>query len=94
MCNEGLYQRDLKAQGEISYAANHFRAILDLLYDSLRREVYPARLKGASEDYLDTDEEKDILLEKAKMMYPYLSYSQKEMLQRWISIENKPGYRA
>jgi len=44
MCNESLEIRGLKAVGKISYAANHFRAILDLLYKELEKGYYPGYL--------------------------------------------------
>jgi hypothetical protein len=94
MCNEALVRRGLKAQDEISYAANHFRAILDLLYRKLEKSFYPSYLKGATEDYLDTEDEKSLLLKKAAMMLPYLSSSESGMLQKWIEDERKPGYKA
>jgi len=94
MCNEALKCRGLKAQSETSYAANHFRAILDRLYRVLIYGRYPGYIQGNSEEFLDTEEEKRILLEKAEMMFPYLTPSQSETLKKWIDIESKPGYRA
>lgn len=93
-CNEALEKRGLKAEGDEAYAANHFRAILDLLYERIKNEgKYPSYLYGASEDYLDTEEEKKILLEKTAMMLPYLSEEEQIMLLQWINKERAPGYR-
>lgn len=94
VCDKALARRGLKADGKTSYAANHFRAILDLVHSSLQDNIYPSRLSGASEDYLDTDDEKNILLEKATAMLPHLSSNASEMLQKWIEEERKPGYRS
>ena len=93
-CNKTLENVGLKAQGEISYAANHYRAILDLLYEEIKNGNYPSYLQRITEDYLDTEEEKNILLEKVNIMLPYLSLNEREMLHKWIEEERKPGYRS
>jgi len=94
MCNKALERRGLRAQGEISYSANHFRAILDRLYRVLKNGRYPDFIQGNSEEFLDTEEEKHILLEKAKMMLLHLSLNESEMLLNWIKKERIPGYKA
>jgi hypothetical protein len=93
-CTETLKKRGLKANGNVSYAANHFRAILDLLYERIKEGKYPSYLQGMSEDFLDTESEKEILLEKAEMMLPFLSLEEQEILLKWIGKERIPGYRA
>lgn len=93
-CDEALNKRGLKAEGEISYSANHFRAILDLLYWRLKNGKDAGYMYGAAEDYLDTEEEKKFLLEKAAMMLPYLFADEQTMLLKWINKEHEPGYRS
>jgi hypothetical protein len=51
-------------------------------------------MERASEDYLDTEEEKKILLEKASIMLPFLSSEKQELLIKWINKERIPGYKA
>ena len=92
-CSEGLNRRDLKADGT-PYAANHFRAILDLLYLSLRDNHFPFHMQEATEEYLDTQEQKELLISKAREMLPFLTDQQKELLLRWLEIEARPGYKA
>ncbi len=92
ICDNALQERGLQAEGKISYAANHFRAILDLLYARLKENKYPFELQRVSEDFLDTNEEKNTLLEKAKEMRPYLSTEQQSLLTDWIEREMKPGW--
>jgi hypothetical protein len=92
-CEEALQKRGLRSGGR-AYAANHFRAILDMLYEKLRRGGYPRYLQGATKDFLDTDEEKSILLREAEKMSPFLSMRQEKELQEWIRKESQPGDRA
>ncbi len=76
------------------YAANHFRAILDMLYWSLIKYHRVIALDGATEDWLDSQEQKEFLLEKAAKMLPFLDKGQQANLQRWINQERPPGYRS
>jgi hypothetical protein len=94
-CSEGLMKRGLTFAGNgTPYAANHFRAILDLLYDWLIEDLYPFSMQCASEDYLDTEEEKSLLLEKAELMFPHLSAERQNFIHKWLENERLPGYRA
>jgi hypothetical protein len=49
-CGKALKKLGLKSSGH-AYAANHFRAILDMLYEKLRRGGYPRYLQGATKDF-------------------------------------------
>jgi hypothetical protein len=93
MCNETLKKAGLMAQGEISYAANHFRAILDRLYRVLRDGRYPSYMQGDSENFLDTREEKEFLLEKSITMLPHLNLKEGELLQRWVEKERLAEFK-
>jgi hypothetical protein len=94
LCNEALKNRGLKADGKTYYAANHFRAVLDLLYERIEKGKYPYYLTGASEDYFDTEEEKKILLEKSCAILPYLPLNKQNILLEWINKERLPGYKS
>jgi hypothetical protein len=97
LCNETLESRGLKinrTNGITYYAANHYRAILDVLYESVSRAKYPYHLDRASEDYLDTDAEKQILLEKASIMLPFFPSEKRKLLQKWLDNERLPGYKS
>jgi hypothetical protein len=94
-CTNALRTRGLVHEGGgTPYAANHFRAILDLLYEGLIHDKYPRHVQFASEDFLDTSEEKDFLLEKATSMMPFLTENRQALLQQWLEKEKLPGYRA
>ena len=93
-CGEILRKKGFNVEKGEPHAANHFRAILDLLYERIKEGKYPSYLYGSSEDYLDTEEEKCFLLEKAATMLPYLSIEEQEMLIRWIEKERVPGYKS
>lgn len=69
------------------WVANHFRAILDLIYRSLQRfdDVYG--LEAATTDWLDTPEQQTYLLEQAALMLPHLSEAHQGKLVAWIEQE-------
>jgi hypothetical protein len=92
-CEESLKKRGLFSEGR-PHAANHFRAILDLLYQSVNEGDYPRHLQGSSEDYLDTNEEKTLLFDKTMIMLPHLGIKQQSTLLAWLEVEKKSGYRA
>jgi hypothetical protein len=97
VCNEALKSRGLsinETTGVTYYAANHYRAILDMLYGSINRAKYPYHLDRASEDYLDTGTEKLILLEKASIMLSFFPSEKRKLLKKWLDNERLPGYKA
>mgnify|MGYP000885257159 CR=1 FL=1 len=92
-CDEVLARRGLKFKGP-AFAANHFRAILDILYQILQEGRAPTYLYCASEDFLDSKEEKEHLLQQASLMLPYLDNKQQTYLLQWVAHEQKDGYRS
>lgn len=86
-----LLKKDLKIKERITevYIANHFRAILDLLYRDLRRFDRADTLFFASTDWLDTEEQKELLLSKAELLRYEFQLKPKllEGLQTWIDHE-------
>jgi hypothetical protein len=46
------------------YAANHYRAILDLLYNCIKKGKYPYHID--IDEWLDTEEQQNILLSTAQ----------------------------
>jgi len=93
-CSAAMKKYGLIIPNRKAYAANHFRAILDMLYWSLIRYHKVIGLIGATEDWLDTNEQKDFLLKKAEKMLPFLCRKTEQIeLQNWIDRERLPGYR-
>ena len=92
-CDEALTRRGLKFEGP-AFAANHFRAILDIMYGILQDGRAPTYLYCVSEDFLDSNEEKRHLLQQATLMLPYLNNKQQTYLLQWIAHEQKDGYRS
>jgi hypothetical protein len=93
-CSSVLRKYGLSFNGEKAYAANHFRAILDMLYKSLKKHGEIVALKGATEDWFDSDEQKRLLLDKAEEMIPHLSEREQLELRNWIEIERLPEYKS
>lgn len=71
------------------YVANHSRAILDLLYRSLTRFQAVFNLTGATEDWLDTPEQRDYLLTQAERLTPTLAERGRAALGDWIKHERE-----
>lgn len=77
------------------FRSNHFRAILDLLYYDLMTFVLNSRLtfitQGATVDFLDTEEQQQIIFDKARLIKPHLPPERTDLLDRWIAIEKNYG---
>ena len=88
-CSAALIKRGINLPEGMTevWSANHFRAVLDMAYESLTLHGKVMRLIGAAEDYFDTEEQKRELLTKALDMMPYLTKGQGEELQKWINRE-------
>ena len=88
-CSAALIKRGITLPDGMTevWSANHFRAVLDMAYESLTLHGKVMRLIGAAEDYFDTEEQKRELLTKALDMMPYLTKAQGEELQKWIDRE-------
>ena len=88
-CSAALIKRGITLPDGMTevWAANHFRAVLDMAYESLVEHGVVMRLTCAAEDYFDTAEQKRELLTKALDMLPYLTEQQGAALQKWIKRE-------
>lgn len=64
------------------YTANHYRAVLDMLYRWISDNQYPAHLE--IDAWFDTPEQIAYLMEKTKALYPFLTSTQQTLLTRWI----------
>jgi len=86
-----LVQMNLHIDDDISevFIANHFRAILDLLYYDLKKFGRADTLTGATYDWLDTPEQKALLLSKALLLQKIFNEKETEALFKWIEQENK-----
>lgn len=93
-CTQALSKLGLRTAWSKNFSANHHRAILDLLYDRIVTYGNPVGLEGATEDWLDSDEQKEFLLSKALDMLPHLNDAQQAELRRWVENERRAGYRS
>jgi hypothetical protein len=75
------------------YIANHFRAILDLLYQSLKKYEVVLNLTGATDDWLDTPEQKALLLSKARLLEDAFTGRARRSLAAWIESESGLDWR-
>ena len=90
LIKKGLYVKD--DINEV-FIANHFRAILDLLYNSLKKYKVVINLTGATDDWLDTPEQKAELIEKARLLSDVFVGKAKNSLFEWIDYELSPDWR-
>lgn len=76
------------------YAANHLRAILDMAIDGSTRNNM-CLVKGATIDYLDTQEQKDLIINMIDkiILSNKLTSAQKECLRNWVTTERQNIYR-
>ena len=73
------------AAEEQIYAANHCRAILDLLYRALKNLEYPHHI--AVDDWLDIPAEKKRLFDSLPMLKGFLKEDEKIILTSWIESQ-------
>lgn len=76
------------------YIANHFRAILDLLYYSLKKYGEVHNLSGAANDWLDTQKQKELLLGKAEQLSDIFDGKSLVALLNWVDGEREPDWRS
>lgn len=70
--------------GKKVYAANHYRAILDMLYECVAVfKSYPSYL--TVDDWLDNEEEKRPFLNSLLKFKPHLKAREWKMIQDWLS---------
>lgn len=73
------------AAEEKVYAANHGRAILDLLYRALKNLEYPHHI--AVDDWLDIAAEKKQLYDSFPMLNSFLKEDEKIILNSWLEAQ-------
>lgn len=86
-----LLAQGLEIDDEITevYVANHFRAILDLLFYYLKRFKRADPMIGATNDYIDTKEQKELVLSKALLLSDVFINEARESLLKWIDSERQ-----
>lgn len=86
---ERLLRKRLSVAPSITevFIANHYRAILDMVFHSLTRYGRIYNLNGATVDWLDTKEQQRYVLKHAALMAPHLSEPTRARLAAWIESE-------
>ena len=90
----GIYDcsRILRAKGiaiaaeERVYAANHCRAVLDMLYNAIKRKEYPHHI--IVDDWLDIDSERKCLFENISALIHCLKEDEKIILRSWLKAQH------
>jgi hypothetical protein len=65
------------------YAANHCRAILDMLYNAIKRKEYPHHI--AVDDWLDVDSERKRFFEDIPVLNDFLQNDEQIILKSWLN---------
>ncbi len=74
------------AAEERVYAANHCRALLDMLYNAIKRKEYPHHI--SIDDWLDIDAERKRLLENIPTLNSFLKQEEKIILTSWVEAQS------
>lgn len=84
-CSNTLRRMGLSIpEGKKVYSANHYRAILDMLYECIKMlKSYPYDLDIG--DWLDNEQEKQPFINLLFRLKPYLSDDEWKIIQDWIS---------
>jgi hypothetical protein len=86
-CSEALRSSGLKIpKGQRVYAANHLRAIIDLLYDCIKSKSYPYHLE--IEQWVYSQDEKKELMRVIQQIKPYLDEDEWTIVQDWLLSSN------
>lgn len=67
------------------YAANHLRAILDMLYRCVKHKNYPYHLEV--DEWIDSKHEKVQLINSIKRLQSYLEDDEWQIVQRWLTAQ-------
>lgn len=82
-CSDILRSRGISIPDGVQvFSANHYRAILDMLYHSVSKGQAPRHL--AIDDWLDTEEQKKDFFRLLEQLIPKFSPSEKELGSSWI----------
>ncbi len=82
-CSDILRSRGISIPDGVQvFSANHYRAILDMLYRSVSSGRIPRHLE--IEGWLDTEDHKKTLFELLNRFLPNFSSSEKELVSSWM----------
>ncbi len=73
------------ATEERVYAANHCRAVLDMLYNALQHKEYPYHI--TVDDWLDVDSELKRFFENIPVLNNFLEDDEKIILNSWVGTQ-------
>ncbi|MFT3742287.1 MAG: hypothetical protein QM752_06435 [Gammaproteobacteria bacterium] len=82
-CSDILRQCGIEIPlNEKVYAANHYRAIIDMLYKSVKQKNYPYHLDLDS--WTDNPKQKTLLTKLIRSLKPYVSSDEWQILKKWL----------
>jgi len=85
-CSDILRGRGIPVpKGTNVYSANHYRAILDMLYRSVSSGHIPQHL--AIDDWLDTEEHKSVLFSLLDQFSHRFSPTEQRLIDSWIALQ-------
>jgi len=72
----------------------YLKELLDLLYRSLKKYEAVYNLYGATDDWLDTQDQKELVLSKARLFITEFEGKSRLALLDWIERESGPDWKA
>lgn len=85
-CSSILHAKGLAiAADEKVYAANHCRAILDMIHNAIKHKEYPYHI--IIDDWLDVDAERKHLFENIPTLNSFLKKDEKIILKYWLATQ-------
>jgi hypothetical protein len=92
---EFFEKKHIRVITDYVFIADYYRAVLDMLYHSLKTYESVLNLHGATEDYFDTEKQKYIVLNSMDKTRGFLSKKANKNLDNWIEHEiNYEKYRS
>jgi hypothetical protein len=82
-----LLNKGINTDLENVFIADHVRAILDMLYKYLIKFGIIFEIDNASIEYIGSKDKQLIMLEKSKLILPYLNGSQVKEYENWYKSE-------
>jgi hypothetical protein len=82
-CSEKLRKLGIDVPaGKKIYVAGHYRAVLDMLYRTIKQGYYPSHLD--IDQWFDNENQKKILIQKIKEMKNHLSQTEWSLVEQWL----------
>jgi hypothetical protein len=84
---EAFLNMGIAVNGESVYVADHYRAVLDLVFYNLKTYGDILNMNGDVDRFFDTDEQKKLLFEYMVKCRRYIDEEAGSNLEKWVTYE-------